>query len=125
MARQEDGRAAVLRQIHSLFQVGAFGDLTDGQLLERFRAGDKESAEPAFTALVERHGPMVWRVCHRVLTDSHQAQDAFQATFLVLVRQAGSVRHKDSVASWLHGVAYRVASCARSAESRRRKHEER
>jgi len=51
-----------LRQIHSLFQVGAFGDLTDGQLLERFMTGHKESAEPAFTALVERHGPMVWRV---------------------------------------------------------------
>jgi len=69
----------------SLFQVGAFGDLTDGQLLERFMTGHKESAEPAFTALVERHGPMVWRVCRRVLTDSHQAQDGFQATFLVLV----------------------------------------
>ncbi len=125
MARQEEGRAAVLRQIQSLFQAGAVGDLTDGQLLERFIAGHKDGAEPAFTALVERHGPMVWRVCRRVLTDSHQAQDAFQATFLVLVQQAGSVRHRDSLASWLYGVAYRVASCARSAESRRRKHEER
>jgi len=125
VARQEKGQAAVLRQIHSLFQAGAFGALTDGQLLERFMAGQKESAEPAFTALVERHGPMVWRVCRRVLTDSHQAEDALQATFLVLVQQAGSVRHKDSVANWLYGVAYRVASCARAAESRRRKHEER
>ena len=123
MARQEEGRSAVLRQIHSLFQIGAVGDLTDGQLLEQFMAGHKESAEPAFTTLLERHGPMVWRVCRRVLTDSHQAQDAFQATFLVLVQQAGSVRHKESMASWLYGVAYRVASCARSAESRRRKHE--
>ena len=68
---------------------------------------------------------MVWRVCRRVLNDADQAQDAFQATFLVLVQQAGSVRRQDSVASWLHGVAYRVASCARAAESRRRKHEER
>ncbi len=125
MARQEEGQAAVLRQIHSLFQDGALGALTDGQLLERFMAGQKDSAQPAFTTLVERHGPMVWRVCRRVLTDSHQAEDAFQATFLVLVQQAGSVRHKDSVASWLYGVAYRVASCARSAESRRRKHEDR
>ncbi len=125
MERQAEGRAAVLRHIHSLFQAGAFGDLTDGQLLERFMSGHKESAEPAFTALVERHGPMVWRVCRRVLTDSHQAEDAFQATFLVLVQQAVSVRQKDSLASWLYGVAYRVASCARSAESRRRKHEER
>ncbi|MGZ3392673.1 MAG: RNA polymerase sigma factor [Isosphaeraceae bacterium] len=66
---------------------------------------------------------MVRRVCRRALTDSHQAQHAFQATFPVLVQQAGSVRHKDSAASWLYGVAYRVASYARSAESRRRKHE--
>lgn len=121
--RQEEGRATVLRQIRSLFQVGAFGDLTDGQLLERFMTGHKESAEMAFTALVERHGLMVRRVCRRALTDSHQAQHAFQATFPVLVQQAGSVRHKDSAASWLYGVAYRVASYARSAESRRRKHE--
>ena len=54
MARQEEGRAAVVRQIHSLYQVGASGDLTDGQLLERFIAGHKDSAEPEFTALVER-----------------------------------------------------------------------
>jgi len=79
LARQEEGRAAVLRQIRSLFQVGALGDLTDGQLLERFMTGHKESAEPAFTALVERHGPMVWRVCRRVLTDSHQAEDALRS----------------------------------------------
>jgi RNA polymerase sigma factor (sigma-70 family) len=125
VARHDEGQAAVLRQMQSLFQVGALGDLTDGQLLERFMTGPKESAEPAFTALVERHGPMVWRVCRRVLTDADQAQDAFQATFLVLVQQARSVRQRESVASWLYGVAYRVASCARSAESRRRKHEER
>ncbi len=123
MARQEEGRAAVLRQIRSLFQVGAFGDLTDGQLLERFMTGHKESAEMAFTALVERHGPMVWRVCRRVLIDSHQAQDAFQATFLVLVQQARSVRHKDSLASWLYGD--RLACCSPSAETRRKRHERR
>ena len=125
VARQEDGRATVLREIRALFELGSCGDLTDGQLLERFIDWRRESAEAAFTALVERHGPMVWRVCRRVLSDGDQAQDAFQATFLVLVKQAGSVRRKDSVASWLHGVAHRVASCARAAESRRRKHEER
>ena len=125
VARQEDGRATVLREIRSLFELGSCGDLTDGQLLERFITGARDSAEAAFTALVERHGPMVWRVCRRVLGDGDQAQDAFQATFLVLVKQAGSVHRKDSVASWLHGVAHRVASCARAAESRRRKHEER
>jgi RNA polymerase sigma factor (sigma-70 family) len=125
VARWEDGQSTVLRHVQCLFQVGAFGEQTDGQLLERFMSGPKESAESAFTALVQRHGPMVWRVCRRVLSDSHQTQDAFQATFLVLVQRASSVHHKDSVASWLYGVAYRVASCARAAEFRRRKHEER
>ncbi len=77
----------------------------------------------AFTALIERHGPMVLRVCRRVLTDLDDADDAFQATFLVLVQRAGSIRNRDSVASWLHGVAYRTACCARSAAARRRRHE--
>jgi RNA polymerase sigma factor (sigma-70 family) len=77
----------------------------------------------AFTVLVERHGPMVWRVCRRVLTDPHEAEDAFQATFLVLARQARSIRNRDSVASWLYGVALRVARAARSAAARRRRHE--
>ena len=64
--------------------------MTDGQLLERFRTRDGEVAELAFAALLERHGPMVLRVCRRVLNDPHDAQDAFQATFLVLVRRADS-----------------------------------
>ncbi len=125
MARQENGHASALQEIRSLFQFGAIGNLTDGQLLEKFVSGTKDSAEAAFTELVIRHGPMVWRVCHRVLNDADHAQDAFQSTFLVLVQHAESVRKKDSVASWLHGVAGRVALCARAAESRRRKHEER
>ena len=80
------------------------------QLLERFVAGRDESAEAGFAALVERHGPMVLRVCRQILGDAHDAEDAFQATFLVLARRAGSVRERDSVASWLHGIARRVAS---------------
>jgi RNA polymerase sigma factor (sigma-70 family) len=116
---------AGLQLARSLFSAGSIGGLTDGQLLERFGSRRGEAAEVAFTALVERHGPMVLRVCRGVLDDPHDAHDAFQATFLVLVRRVGSIRKSESVASWLHGVAYRTASCARSAEARRRRHERR
>jgi RNA polymerase sigma factor (sigma-70 family) len=105
--------------------LGAVGGLTDGQLLERFLGRRDEGAELAFAVLVERHGPMVLRVCRALLRDPHDAQDAFQATFLVLVRRAGSIRTRDSVGSWLHGVACRVAAAARSASARRLKHEHR
>jgi RNA polymerase sigma factor (sigma-70 family) len=83
----------------------------DGQLLERFVA---MRSEEAFTALVDRHGPMVLRVCRRVLPHYEDAEDAFQATFLVLSRRAGSIRKTASLASWLHGVAYRVSAKARA-----------
>ena len=97
----------------------------DRQLLERFLTSGAESAAAAFKTLVQRHGPMVWGVCCRVLTDRHDAQDAFQATFLILARQARSIRNRDSVASWLYGVALRAARDVRSAQVRRRKHERR
>ncbi len=107
--------AVSLKGLETLYQVGAIGTLTDGQLLEWFVAGRGagEAAEAGFTALVDRHGPMVLRVCRQVLGDTHDAEDAFQATFLILVRKAGSVRKRDSVASWLHGIARRVARRAR------------
>jgi RNA polymerase sigma factor (sigma-70 family) len=114
---------AIQRQLRTLFNVGTFGTLTDGQLLERFAAGRDEVAELAFAAIVERHGPMVLRVCRSVLREEHDAQDAFQATFLVLVRRARSLWVGDSLGPWLHGVARRVASVARSAAIRRRRHE--
>jgi RNA polymerase sigma factor (sigma-70 family) len=114
-----------LRHIRTLFNVGTLGGLTDGQLLERFTTCTGEAAELAFAALVERHGPMVLRVCQSVLRDPHDAQDAFQATFLILVRKAGSIRKRDSLASWLHGVAGRVAACSRAATARRHRHERR
>src|SRR5262249_21871739 len=95
----------------------------DGQLLERFATRGGEAAELAFAALVERHGPMVLRACRAVLRDEHEAHDAFQATFLVLVRRAGSLWVRDSLGPWLHQVACRVAWCARSASARRRRHE--
>ena len=112
--------SAVARDVQTLFGVGAAGGLTDGQLLERFVNGrDASAAEGAFAALVRRHGPMVWGVCRRALDDPHDAADAFQATFLVLVRKAGSVRVEDSLGRWLYGVSRRVAARARVEAARR------
>ena len=119
------GQAGLLRHIHRLWDLGTFAGLTDAQLLERFAARHEDGAEPAFEALVERHGPMVFRVCRGVLRDEHAAEDAFQATFLVLARKARSLWVKDSLGSWLHGVAHRVASRARSDAARRHRHEQR
>lgn len=108
-------------QLLSLLTVGATSGLADGQLVTRFSEGEGEAARLAFEALVGRHGPMVLQVCRGVLRDKHAAEDAFQATFLVLARRAGSIRERDSVASWLHGVALRVARHARADEARRRR----
>jgi RNA polymerase sigma factor (sigma-70 family) len=125
VAKTRSRYGVALRHVQALFNVGTVGGLTDGQLLERFTTCTGEAAELAFAALVERHGPMVLRVCQSVLQEPHDAQDAFQATFLVLVRKAGSIRKRDSVASWLYGVACRIAACARAATARRRMHERR
>ncbi len=107
----------------TLFNVGAIGALSDGQLLERFATGCGEPRELAFAALVERHGPFVLRVCRSVLRDENAAEDAFQATFLALARKAGSLRAQDSLAPWLHQAAYRAAVHDRSATIRRRSRE--
>ncbi len=90
-------RDSVLRHIRMIFGVGVVSDLSDAQLLERFASRHDDSAELAFTTLVGRHGPMVLRVCRRILRDPHDVEDAFQATFLVLVRKAGSIRKRASV----------------------------
>ena len=95
----------------------ALGGLSDGQLLALFvkhRDGD------AFAALLNRHGPMVMGVCRRVLLNQHDAEDAFQATFLIFARKAGSVKAQDSVGGWLYRVAYRTALEARARNARRR-----
>jgi RNA polymerase sigma factor (sigma-70 family) len=118
-------KGAVPRQFRTLFNLGSIGGLTDGQLLERFSTGRGEAPELAFAALVERHGPLVLRVCRSVLRDEHDSMDAFQTTFLVLVRKARSLWVRDSLGPWLHQVAYRAACCARAARIRRRVHEER
>jgi RNA polymerase sigma factor (sigma-70 family) len=90
---------------------------TDGELLRRFLAARDETA---FAALVRRHGPMVLGVCRRVLGDRHDADDAFQAAFLVLVRKAGSVVPRERVGNWLYGVACRTALAVKAARARRR-----
>ena len=113
MASNLSGTA--VRSIRALFTAGTVGGLTDGQLLERFTARDGDGAELAFASLVERHGPMVLRVCRTVLRDAHEAEDAFQATFLILALKAGSIRGRDSLTSWLYSVAYNVAATARSS----------
>jgi RNA polymerase sigma factor (sigma-70 family) len=119
------GSGTIPRHVGTLFHVGTIGDLTDGQLLERFAAGGDEIAPFVFAALVERHGPLVLRVCRSLLRDEHDSQDAFQATVLVLVRKSRSLWVRDSLGPWLHAVAHRAACCARSDRTRRRIHERR
>ena len=118
MARRNS--IALLRDIQTLFDGGSVAGLTDRQLLAQFAAGRDTSAEAAFEVLVRRHGPMVLRVCRNALRDPNDVQDAFQATFLVLVRRYSSVRQLESLGGWLNGVAYRVALRARSESARRR-----
>ena len=108
------------RQLQRLFNLGAVGTMTDAQLLEWFISRRDEAAEAAFEELVIRHGPMVLDVCRRVLLDVHDAEDGFQATFLVLADRARSIVRRGSLASWLFGVAYRISARARARAARRR-----
>jgi RNA polymerase sigma factor (sigma-70 family) len=108
------------RQLHRLFEIGAVGMLTDAQLLDCFLRRREDGAETAFEELMTRHGPMVLRICRGVLRDQHDAEDAFQAVFLILANRARSIRRRESIASWLFGVAHRVASRARSRSASRR-----
>ncbi|MGE3804927.1 MAG: RNA polymerase sigma factor, partial [Gemmataceae bacterium] len=102
--------------LHQLRQLVDEGEGRDALLLEQFVQNQDEAA---FARLLEQHGPMVWGVCRRVLRDLHLAEDAFQATFLVLLRRAGSITSRARLAGWLHGVACRVALKARAQAARR------
>jgi RNA polymerase sigma factor (sigma-70 family) len=118
MATAELG--SLRRHIHRLATQQGGAQRTDGQLLNHFAAcGD----EGAFADLVARHGPMVLRVCRRVLRHEQDAEDAFQATFLVLARNTRSIHRHDTLASWLYGVAFRTALKAKRSAARRRNHE--
>ena len=100
---------SVVRSMQTLYESGSAAGLTDRELLERFLAGQVQGGEAAFSALVARDGPLVWSVCRATLGDCHAAEDSFQATFLILVRKASSIRRRDALGPWLHGVARRVA----------------
>ncbi len=106
-----------LQQIGQLFDSGTLAGLTDVQLLQRFLTRKDEAA---FEALVRKHGPMVLAVCRRRLSDPNDVDDAFQATFLVLIRRASDIRDQARLASWLYGVAHKVAERARLNAIKRR-----
>jgi RNA polymerase sigma factor (sigma-70 family) len=110
----------VVRYLRKVTAPKVAAETTDAELLARFVLHREEAA---FTALVRRHGPMVLAVCRRVVRDGHAAEDAFQATFLVLARKAESLTQPELLGSWLYGVAYRTANKAKLEAARRRAHE--
>jgi DNA-directed RNA polymerase specialized sigma24 family protein len=105
----------LVNHLRQLAGLQAAGEMPDQQLLERFVAARDEEA---FAALVRRHGPMVAGVCRRLVGET-DAEDAYQATFFVLARKAASIHKRESIGSWLHGVAMRVAGKARIRAARR------
>jgi RNA polymerase sigma factor (sigma-70 family) len=110
-------RGLVFRQVDRLFRDGTLVGLGDRQLLDRYLTRRDEAA---FEALVNLHGPMVLGLCRRTLRDPRDIEDAFQATFLIFVRKASSIRDRGLLSNWLYGVAYRVATRARAETLRRR-----
>jgi RNA polymerase sigma factor (sigma-70 family) len=111
----------IVRRLRQLVQTDGLAEQPDSQLVQRFTMYCDDAA---FTALVNRHGPMVLGVCRRVLADWHTVEDVFQATFLILARKAASIRKSDSLASWLYGVAYRLAIRVRVRTARRQQREQ-
>ncbi|MBY0523157.1 MAG: sigma-70 family RNA polymerase sigma factor [Gemmataceae bacterium] len=100
-----------LRHLRHIVRAPQTAPPSDGQLLEQFAANRDEAA---FATLVQRHGPLVLGVCRRLLSNPRDAEDAFQATFVVLARQAKSLRRQSALASWLYRVAYQTAMRART-----------
>jgi RNA polymerase sigma factor (sigma-70 family) len=110
MTRLHPHQLPIVRQLNDVIRSIGLDDLPDAELLDRFaRYGD----QPAFEVLLQRHGPMVFGVCRRLLLNRADAEDAFQASFLVLVRKARTLNRSDRLGPWLYGVAYRVAQKAR------------
>jgi RNA polymerase sigma factor (sigma-70 family) len=117
--------SSAFRNMQMVFTVGTVTGRSDGELLEQVRSADRPNCDAAFTALIERHGPMVLRTCRSILHNDHAAEDAFQATFLVLLRRAPSLWVRESLGPWLHQVASRVSAKARTAAAKRDHHEHR
>jgi RNA polymerase sigma factor (sigma-70 family) len=111
---------SVLQIVRGILSGGSLRAAPDKELLQRFLGTHDESA---FEEILHRHGPLVLDVCRGVLANEADAEDAFQATFFVLTHRAGSIRRAASLASWLHGVAFRTALKARAEAARRRQHE--
>jgi RNA polymerase sigma factor (sigma-70 family) len=117
---QNSRMSKVVQHLHSAALLGGSAELTDGQLLECFVSRHEEAA---LEALVRRHGVMVWGVCHRMLQNHHDAEDAFQATFLVLLRKATTIVPREMVGNWLYGVAHQTALKARATRAKQRARE--
>ena len=115
-------RDTVISHLRRTLCAGTFEGASDEELLEQFV---DQRDEAAFAALVRRHGPMVLSVCRRILRHGQDAEDAFQATFLVLARKAAAISKRASVGSWLHGVAYRLAHKAKAERDRRQQRQPR
>jgi RNA polymerase sigma factor (sigma-70 family) len=113
---------STVKHLETLFDAGTLAGAPDRSLVERF-AENRDAL--AFEAIVARHGPMVFNVCRRMLREQGDVEDAFQATFLILVRKAGALRDRNSLRPWLYGVAHRVATRARAQRTRRRAREKR
>jgi len=116
---------SAIREFQVLSELGSVGGKSDAELLRTYQVDQGRAGEWAFRALVDRHGPMVHRTCYRILNHRGDADDAFQATFLVLSRRAGTIWVPGSIAPWLHGVANRIATRARLDRDRRHQQERR